>query len=147
MTASPASMTEAQLDDLATAHTRTVDALAGFETMVEKSEPEFRDVAIRFRDLHKRHAAQLGAMLEAQGRRPDTDGSFMATVNTLVVSTRAFFDEIDEDVMEQVRDGERHVLNALSDAHAAVSDPSHRNAINQMRRELVTLLDQTRGLD
>lgn len=147
MSTAHAHMTDAQLDSLAAAHTRSVDALAGFDTMVEKAEPEFRDVAIRFRDLHRRHAAELGAILEENGRKRDEDGSFMATVNTLVVSTRALFDEIDEDVMDQVRDGERHVMKALDDAQASVSEPLVKNVVKQMRSDLAALLDETRHLD
>jgi hypothetical protein len=47
---------EAALDAVEKLHGRTLDALAGFETMVEKAEPEFRPVAERFRALHEAHA-------------------------------------------------------------------------------------------
>lgn len=136
-----------QLDSLATLHTRTVDARAGFATMVEKAEPHFRAIARRFHDLHDQHATQLAALLETHGRAPDRDGSFMSTVNTMVVSARALFDEIDEDVMDQVRDGERHVLTAMDDAYSAIPSPTVSKAVERMERELTALLDETRHLD
>lgn len=143
----PTNLTDDQLDKLAVLHTRTVDARAGFETMVEKAEPHFSPIAKRFRDLHDLHATELAALLEAHDREPDRDGSFMATINTMVVSARAFFDEIDEDVMDQVRDGEKYVLNAMDEAHAAIPSQSVMTAIQRMKNELTALLDETRHLD
>lgn len=140
-------LTDEQLDRLATLHTRTVDARAGFGTMVEKAEPDFRAVVVRFRDLHERHAAELGALLEVNGRRPDRNGSFMATINTLVVSARALLDGIDEDAMDRIRDGERHVLDAMDDALAAIHVAPARMAVDRMKGELTTLLDETAHLD
>jgi uncharacterized protein (TIGR02284 family) len=131
---------------LATLHTRTVDALAGYETMVGKAEPEFRPVAESFRDLHARHAGRLEALVRAHGGTPDADGSFMSTVNRAVVSIRAFFDEIDDDAMDQVRSGERHVLDAFDEAIAADPHASHAAELEGMRRELAGLLQSTRGI-
>jgi hypothetical protein len=129
-------------DALANLHTRTLDALAGYDTMVEKAEPGFRPVAVRFRGVHARHAAAIAELLVREGREPDMDGSFMSAVNRAVVTMRAFLDAIDEDVMHQVRSGEQHVLNAFSDAIAA--SPDGRNAdLSDMRAELQAALDET----
>lgn len=138
------SMDEAAIDCLAFAHTRTVDALAGYEKMVEKAEPGFLSVATRFRDLHAAHAASLAAMLRQQGRAPDAEGSFMARVNRMVVATRAFFDEIDADVMSQVRSGEEHVLAAYRAAESGVPYPVVKSLVAGMRTELQALLAETR---
>lgn len=134
-------------DALAELHKRTVDALAGYETMVDKAEPEFRDVARRFRDLHSAHAHRMAAMLVAHGRSPDTDGSFMATVNRTVVAARAWFDEIDADVMAQVRSGEAHVIEAFDEASTRLEGTEQAAAIREMRGELDTLLRETATLD
>ena len=48
---------------------RTADALAGYTTMVDKAEPEFRPVAERLRALHERHNAALSAILLHVKRR------------------------------------------------------------------------------
>ncbi|WP_103256517.1 ferritin-like domain-containing protein [Tabrizicola aquatica] len=140
-------MDDAALDSLALAHTRTVDALAGFEVMVDKAEPQFRATAARFRDLHRAHAAALSTLLQQHGRTPDDDGTFMASVNRLVVTARAFFDEIDEDVMDQVRNGEDHVLAAYRDAESGVPFPVVKSSIANLRTELEALLAETRDLD
>ncbi len=140
------SMDSAALDSLAHAHIRTVDALAGFEKMVDEAEPEFHATAARFRNLHKAHAAVLATLLQQHGRAPDPDGSFMAGINRLVVATRAFFDEIDADVMDQVRSGEEHVLVAYRDAESAVPFPVVKSSVAALRIELEALLAETRDL-
>lgn len=128
--------------------TRTADALAGYVKMVEKAEPAFRPVADRFRSLHDRHNAALSAMLIRHGAEPDADGSFMGTVNQAVVSLRALFDEIDEDVMDNIRDGENHVLTAFDDAMTATGmPPADVTELRDMRDELASLLQDTRHLD
>lgn len=135
-------------DALRRLQTRTADALAGYVKMVEKAEPEFRPVAERFLGLHDRHNAALSAMLIRHGDEPDADGSFMGTVNKAVVSMRALFDEIDEDVMDNIRDSEEHVLTALDDALAVtVMPPSDLTELRDMRDELTALLQETRHLD
>ena len=133
---------------LRTLQTRTADALAGYVKMVEKAEPEFRPVAERFRAIHDRHNAALSAMLIRHGVEPDADGSFMGTVNKAVVSMRALFDEIDEDVMDSIRDGENHVLTAFDDAITATGmPPADVTELRDMRDELTVLLQDTRHLD
>lgn len=135
-------------DALLTLQTRTADALAGYVTMVDKAEPDFRPVAERFRALHDRHNAALTAMLIRHGVEPDADGSFMGTVNKAVVSLRALFDEIDEDVMDSIRDGENHVLSGFDDAiGAAGMPPADVTVLQDMRDELTVLLQDTRHLD
>ncbi|RYI34142.1 MAG: DUF2383 domain-containing protein [Acetobacteraceae bacterium] len=134
-------------DALGTLHTRTVDALRGFAKMVEKAEPEFRPVAQKFHDLHAQHAGAIARILSARGQAVDADGSIMGTVNETVVGLRAFFDEIDEDVMDNVRSGEGHVLKAFDDALADTLQQDERLAVEAMRGELTRLLDETSHLD
>jgi hypothetical protein len=132
---------------LATLHTRTVDALKGFVKMVEKAEPEFRPVVQRFHDLHVRHADDIGQFLLARGKQVDADGSFMGTINETVVGLRAFFDEIDEEVMNSVRSGEGHVLKAFDAVLKAPLEAHEQAEITKMRAELAGLLHETRHLD
>lgn len=124
-------------------HNRTVDAAKGFGTMVEKAEPSFRDIAERFRKLHARHASDLARLLSDSGVEVDNDGTFMGTVNRAVVSVRAMFDEIDEDVMKQVRDGEDWLLQAFDKAIQEQNAPA-TPPLRQMRDELVELLADPR---
>ena len=135
------------LDKIQTALTRSVDARAGFETMVKKAEPELLPIARQFHDTHDQHAKQLSSLFAMHGRDPDADGSLMSTVNTAVVSARALFDEIDGDVMDNVRSGETHVLNALAEAAERVGDTQRENEIRAMIGDINALLDQTKHLD
>ena len=135
----------AALDALETLHNRTVDVLAGYETMIGKAEPEFRSIPERFRDLHGRHSAAIAALLTAGGRTPDADGTFMSTVNRTVVSLRALFDDIDEDSMKQIENGEQNVIKAFDDALSQNQTTDARSALSSMRQELVGLIDQARA--
>lgn len=130
-------------DHLRDLFTRIVDAKAGFDIMVDKAEPDFRDVAVSFRDMHARHAEVVADMLHGN---VDVDGSIMGTVNKAVVSLRAWFDEIDEDIMDQVRHGEAHVIDAYRTAEAHASGPDQSRLI-ALRAELEDLLDRTAHLD
>ncbi len=127
-------------DALAALHVRTVDTLTGYAKMVEKAEPGFRDIAEEFRALHARHADQLARMLIASGRESDPAGSFMGTVNRTVIATRAFFDQIDADLLTSIHDGEQHVMTAF--ATALEHSPTAENTIrlSEMRDELAALL-------
>lgn len=125
---------------------RTVDSVRGFVKMVEKAEPSFLDTAEKFRSLHASHAGDLARMLSDYGIDAEGDGSIMGIVNEAVVTFRAFFDDIDEDVMDQVRSGERWVLQAFDDAIAEL-DPKPASAkLREMRTELTKLLDETQHL-
>jgi hypothetical protein len=135
------------IEGIVTLHTRTVDAMKGYAKMVQNAETKFRPVAQQFHDVHTRHAAALSVMLASAGREVDENGSFIGTVNATVVSLRAFFDEIDEDVMESVRSGEDHVLKAFDGALEYGLPTDQASELAHMRDELVALLDQTRHLD
>jgi hypothetical protein len=129
------------VEALRRAHDRTVDAAAGFETMVAKAEPQFRPVAERFLDLHRRHALAIAGMLRTCGVEPDADGTLFGTVNRVVLAARAF---IDEDVMANVRRGEASVLEAYEDAARAGLADRDREAMRGLHAELSALLAETR---
>jgi hypothetical protein len=131
------------LDSLAHAHVRTVDAMAGYETMVKNAEPSFRATAEAFLDLHRRHASDLAAMLRANGREPDSDGSFMGSINQLVVKARSVVDVIDDNVLPAIRDGEAHVLDALERVEQSLASAAVSERVRAMREELEQLLSRT----
>ncbi|WP_430449699.1 DUF2383 domain-containing protein [Rhodophyticola sp.] len=139
--------TEAEREALQALLNRTVDAKAGFDTMREKAEPEFRPVVQKFHGTHHAHTDQIAALIAARGGEPDVSGTLMSSVNTAVVSIRALFDEIDEDVMDSIRDGEGHVLEAFDEAIAAMTEGHDKGALVRMRGEIQDLLDETRHLD
>jgi Domain of unknown function (DUF2383) len=143
----PNTSAEAGKDALVTLHHRTIDALKGYSKMVEKAEPAFLPVAQRFHDLHERHAAALAGKLSAMGIAVDPGGTLMGTINEAVIGLRSFFDEIDEDVMYSIRNGENHVLEAFDDALDVEQSPEDAADISAMRDELVGLPEDTRDLD
>jgi hypothetical protein len=125
---------------------RTVDSAKGFAKMVEKAEPSFLDTAEKFRSLHARHAGDLARMLSEHGVETEADGTIMGTVNEAVITFRAFFDEIDEDLMDQVRSGERWVQSAFDDAIAEQGPAGSSANLREMQTELTELLAETRHL-
>jgi hypothetical protein len=131
---------ESTLERVIDAHTRSVDALAGYKTMVREAEPGFRSTAERFRDLHKKHAEELAEIIKANGRDADDDGSYMAMVNRAVVKTRSIFDFIDTNVMKAIRDGEARVIEALQAVERERSPEPLVVTVRRMREELETLL-------
>lgn len=135
------------IDALSKLHIRSVDAQQGFETMLTKAEPEFRPVVQQFHDLHSRHAAALAQIIAALGGAPDHDGSFMGAVNRTVVSLRAVFDEIDEDVMDAIRDGEERILEDFAKALSKGAGQPWYDDVKYMRDEVLSLLEATRHLD
>jgi uncharacterized protein (TIGR02284 family) len=136
---------EARSAALEALYDRTVDSLKGFSKMVEKAEPSFRDIAEKFRSLHARQAVALARFLADKGVEVDGDGSIMGTVNEAVVTFRAFFDDIDEDVMDQIRSGEDWVQNAFDEAIAEqdISDAQIAIKLREMQAELTELLAET----
>ena len=109
-------------------HTRIVDTISGFEKMVEKAEPEFRPVAENFLEMHRKHEAELAAHLASIGHEPQQDGSIFATVNRAVVAVRSWFEDVSDNIMDRVAQGERHLIEAY-DAARAASQSIEANAI------------------
>jgi hypothetical protein len=139
-------LSEDEHDALRTLLDRICDAREGFDVMVRKAEADFRPIAEKFQALHKAHAAHVTEILVEHGHDPSEPGTFMGSVNEAVVSIRALFDEIDEDVMDSVRHGERSVLKAFDKA-LSEAPQGIRSDLTRMRAELQTLLDQTAHLD
>jgi uncharacterized protein (TIGR02284 family) len=125
---------------------RTVDSVQGYAKMVEKAESSFRDTAERFRALHARHADDLARLLSDLGFEAAGDGTIMGTVNRVVVTFRSFFDDIDEDVMDQVRSGEDWVLKAFDEAIDEHEGTAVAAKLRELQAELTELLADTRNL-
>jgi uncharacterized protein (TIGR02284 family) len=135
-----------EADALMTLYDRTLDSVKGYAKMVEKAEPSFRDTAAQFHALHVGHAGELARMLADLGLEADADGTFMGTVNQAVVTFRAFFDDIDDDVMDQIRSGEDWVLKAFDAAIAEQDGTEASLRLREMQAELSALLEETRHL-
>ncbi|WP_333829296.1 DUF2383 domain-containing protein [Pararhodobacter sp.] len=130
------------VEELTELHTRLVDTIAGFEKMVEKAEPAFRPVAIAFKAMHSAHARAVGEMLVEDGHDPAQDGSLFGAVNRGLVAVRSWFDEIDENVMSALVQGEKHVLEAYEEAIAQTDVPQRREALTAMRDEQIAVMDR-----
>ncbi len=136
-------LSTSDLQPLSELHDLTVDAVAGYTTMVEKAEPGFVNTASRFKALHAEQAEKLAGMLTDIGGTVNTDGTIMGSVNKAVVTVRSWFDDIDEDIMDQVRSGEDHLLSAFDKAIMSHLPVGHRTTLRDMRDALTDLLVDT----
>lgn len=125
---------------LADLDTRLIDTIRGLETVQEKAERSFLPVAGAFHQLHERQRATLARMLLARGHDPDANGSILGTVNSVVVTVRSWFDNIDAGILESLIDGEQHVLDAYDAAIENLRDPGDRAVLTQDRDALRALL-------
>ncbi len=124
--------------------TRTIDALAGYDKMLPEAEPEVAPILRKLRETHHTHAEQLSAMIVALGGTPETQGSLMSTVNKTVVSLRAFFDDIDDDALEKVIEGEKWITDAFTDAVEELPEGHHRDELVTLQRQLEDVLGEAR---
>lgn len=139
-------LNETDLDAVKSLLDTTVDAKESFEVMANKAEPEFRPVARKFEALHSIHAQRLSQTLSINGRDPSGAGTLMGSVNEAAISIRALFDEIDADVMDSVRRGEKNVFKAFDKALEG-DMTNYRHDLAGMRFELQTLVNETAHLD
>ncbi|WP_161785010.1 DUF2383 domain-containing protein [Hoeflea sp. BAL378] len=110
------------LNSIGDTHIALIDAVHGYDVMLEKAEPEIHEVLKTTRQTTARQAAELAKFLMAHGKHPSEDGSFMSAVHEGVVRTRAFFTDIDGDVLPAVADGERRIVSSYDDALETLAD-------------------------
>lgn len=127
---------------LADLHTRLIDTLAGYDKVIEKAEPEFVGVAEEFRRLHQGQVERIAAMLAALGQDTEHKGSLFGMVNRAAVEVRSWFDDIGHNVMDALVQGEQHVLEGFDEAIAASPSPERIAVLEQMRGELIQLLQR-----
>jgi rubrerythrin len=143
------------LSSISKLHVTLVDAIKGYDTMTEKAEPDLRLAIQPFATIHRRHAAELVAILKDNGLSPDNDGSLMGLVHETVVSVRALFGDLDTDALPSVISGEEAILSSYFDALADVAVAHNREPdgmhtplaerLNAHVQELQTLLQQARA--
>jgi hypothetical protein len=133
---------EPETKALAELHTRLLDTIDGFDTILARAEPEFRPIAAEFRSLHIHQAGSVASMLETDGHDLSRDGSMFGAVNKAVVTMRSWFDDISVNIMDAVVNGEKHVLEAYDDALQRVGEDERRRLLSEDRAKLVGLLDR-----
>jgi len=129
-----------RLDRLAEVHTRVLDTLQGFEKLIDKADPDFAPVAKAFHDMHTRHERDLAEYLSKAGRDPGNDGSFFGSVNRAVIEMRSWFTDIDQNVMDQVKEGEKHVLEAYQAARDSAQTVEANSMLMRHSEEIDRLM-------
>lgn len=133
---------------LATLHTRLVDVLNGYDTLSSRAEPELLPHVETLVALHRDHHADLDQLMREMGHEPDEDGSYMTHVHRSVVVMRDVFDELDEDVLPQIIDGEDRLIELYEETVAAAppASPARRLLLDQ-QAELSSMLAELRDID
>lgn len=131
-----------RLDRIAEVHTRVLDTVQGFEKLIEKAEPGFLPIARTFLDLHTTHARELALYLSSKGRDPHDDGSFFGTVNKAMIEMRSWFSDIDHNVMDQIKEGEKHVLDAYQQAREGAQTVEANAMLMRHADEINTLMTE-----
>jgi uncharacterized protein (TIGR02284 family) len=116
------------LDLIAEVHTRVADAVKGYDKLVAKADTRLRPAAQELLDMHQGHEKELAQYLAEAGRDPAKDGTFFATLNRVAIEVRSWFDDISENVTEQIKEGEKHILDAYYEAQKQ-SQPAKADAM------------------
>ncbi|WP_353474974.1 DUF2383 domain-containing protein [Salipiger sp. H15] len=135
ITASPS-----QLDQLQHLLARSIGARGWFDEMVERSEPEFRFVAVRFHGLHVEQVQRLTSLITAVGGEADPSDNLSAVMKRAGLSVRAVFGGIDGDMMDRIRESEAKVLAGFTEVIKALEPSRYRDELVQMQAELQDLL-------
>lgn len=130
---------EAYLDELSAMHVRHVDASSGFKAAVEKADEAMVPVLRELMSMHDAFARELGDLLRAHDRAPNSDGSWMGYVHEAVVTVRNWITGLDRDIIPGLLNGERMLLDRYDDlremAHPGGDDMAvltrQRNRLNQ----------------
>lgn len=96
---------------LHTIHTATNDILSGYDTMVERAEPEILPTVRDLQRMHREHAAAQANWLSRFAESGEDDESFQGSVNQAVVTIRDWITGLDENALSAVRDGEQKLLD------------------------------------
>lgn len=117
--------------------TDVVDAIHGYETMVEKAEDDLRPAVERLLALHQSHAPDLMQMVGALGGQPEDAGSAMSAVHRAVAAARDFFGALDASAAGQIADGEERIVQSYSTAMSHMGDqPKMRQTLADQRDAL-----------
>jgi len=109
-------MANTPLDALHQVHTATNDVLTGYETMMERAEPEIGPILADLTALHVEHAAALRERLRALGHTGEDDTSFRGTMNSVAVTMRDWITGLDEGSLDAVERGEKALQYIYDDA-------------------------------
>lgn len=134
-----------QLEQLHHLQARSIGARGWFDEMVEKADPEFRFVAVRFHGLHVEQVQRLTALITAVGGDADPSDNVSAALKRAGLSVRAVFGGIDGDMMSRIRESEAKVLAGFTEVIKAMEPSRYRDELVQMQAELQDLLQTVQG--
>ena len=123
--------------------TDIVDAVNGYETMVEKAEDELKPKVEKLLALHRENAAQLMEIYSEKGGNPDQAGSMMGIVHTAVANARDITGTLDASALDEIIRGEERILTQYDEAAAeTANDGVAHQIIVEQRKALRSEIDR-----
>lgn len=139
-TTEPSEQAESALEPIAT---DLSDVLAGYETMLEKADPELVPMITSLHDLHKKHLVVLLNLLTERGESPEDIGSSMGSVHKFVATARDWIGSLDASSRQSILDGEKRVLESYGDAlEQSQDDTEIHDLLVQQRDALKSLVER-----
>jgi uncharacterized protein (TIGR02284 family) len=127
---------------LAHLHATVVDAINGHEAFLERAEADLRPMLEEFKDVHSRHDRELAGHMARHGQEPDAEGSFLSLVHESMARLRDWFGDVDKDIVPQIVDGERRVLEAYNHALEHGQPADVNELLVRQRDELAAIVDK-----
>lgn len=119
------------------------DATEGYEKMLEKAEPAFKPTVSELLAHHRATSLDIAAVLQDRGIALDPHGSLMGAVHKTVVTVRSLLDDVDEDFIPGIVDGEKRNLEKFDAALTEnAADPVLRATVGKHREELERLVNE-----
>jgi hypothetical protein len=102
-------------------HTATNDVLTGYETMLDRAEPEIVPIIADLTTLHRKHAIDLEDRLHQLGEDGKGDKSLQGTLNSVAVTLRDWVTGLDKGTLDAVERGEKALRDVYADALSGLS--------------------------
>jgi uncharacterized protein (TIGR02284 family) len=90
----------------------------------------------RMIDLKDRHISELELLFRERGREPDESGSFLTTVNKVILTFRSIFGGVNESVIPGLVEGETRIVGYYSQAITASTSKKEKQSLTRQRLEL-----------
>jgi Domain of unknown function (DUF2383) len=125
--------------------TSIIDAVNGYERMLDKAEVEFRGTIRNLIEQHQSDERALRQVLDRAGAASQNNGSFMTNVHQTVVTVRSWFDDIDADLIPQIISGEERIIDLYDQAIKASDQGEALETLSGQRTALASAIEGLRS--
>ncbi|WP_237065250.1 DUF2383 domain-containing protein [Loktanella sp. M215] len=131
---------------LHTIHAATNDVLAGYETMLDRADPDILPIIEDLSNLHRCHAMEQEDALQGLQDTGDGDATVRGTVNKAVVTLRDWVAGLDADALPAVREDEEALMDIYDKSLAEWTVDGHFDISEFLTRQYHEIKEQISGL-